>query len=86
MNRSVAVSSIVAAIVLAAPGAYAQRQPEQRVPRAENQPWCLQRAGTLECVYRTLAECNRDRMGEAPGCVPNPRSTTGVGPSTGRKR
>jgi len=85
MNRSVVLTSIIAALALAPPAANAQRQPET-VPRAENQPWCLQRAGTLECIYRTLAECNRDRLGEASGCAPNPRSTTGVGTPRGPKR
>ena len=84
MSRSVVLTSIIAALALALPAANAQRQSET-VPRAENQPWCLQRAGTLECIYRTLAECNRDRLGEASGCAPNPRSTTGVGTPRGPK-
>jgi hypothetical protein len=49
MSRSVVLTSIIAALALAPPAANAQRQSET-VPRAENQPWCLQRAGTLECI------------------------------------
>jgi hypothetical protein len=89
MNHLFALSTILVTLGLAAPGAHAQnqpRQPAQQVPAAENQPYCLEKAGTLECVYRTLADCNKDRSGEAAGCIPNPRSTTGTESPRPRER
>jgi hypothetical protein len=89
MKHLVALSTVIVALALTAPGARAQtepRSPAQQVPAAENQPYCLQRAGTLECIYRTLAECTKDRAGEASGCVPNPRLPTGAGSPMPRER
>ena len=39
-----------------------------------NLPWCGLVGGDLECVYPTLAECERWMQPEGQLCTPNPRS------------
>lgn len=41
--------------------------------RQVNRKWCSSQDGAMNCVYRTLAKCEKTTRGEGGECVRNPR-------------
>jgi hypothetical protein len=76
MTRIIALSSILAAFVVAAPVANAQST------TANSGKFCLEASGSQtakNCSFASMEACQKEIKGTAGKCVPNPTATTGSG-------
>jgi hypothetical protein len=72
MKTLIASSTLLATLLLTAPGAVAQ----------DRGAFCLRGSdsGNLNCAYDTLAQCQQAMKGTSTeSCVPNPNRTSGSG-------
>jgi hypothetical protein len=68
MRATLSAAALLALAFITVPAAVAQTTPET------NRPWCGIVDGDWECVYATLADCERWMQPERQACAPNPRS------------
>jgi hypothetical protein len=67
MQTTLSTAALLALALITVPAAMAQTTPET------NKPWCGDVDGSKECVYNTVAECERWMRPEGHLCLPNPR-------------
>ncbi len=79
MRHVIAISSVAAALAIAAP-AFAQQL--SNPANSANARFCHQQGSgtdTMNCTYATLDACQKIATAQGGNCVQNPKMTTGSG-------